>query len=288
MSDAILGVLKWINDMIMGLAVNGSNGEASSKLTGTMQNWIPSLYSYCEKILTNVSLPIAYTVLALFFVLELYKASVRTEGMGGGPTNLGAEMVFKVLFKLVLCKVAVDSVSIIMRAIYEATTYLTLQISLVNNPGAGNTGMDLDALRPVVEGLDFWTGLVCLIMCFIIFLIVIIAVVLANVVLIARFVEIYVYFAISPIPIATLPNEEMSQIGKGFLKSFAAICIQGSLIFLVLTFFPVLFAAAFEYNYTSGSLAIFSALLGVMGYSIVLILAVFSTGRWAKAICNAM
>lgn len=280
MTDAILEVLKWINDLLLGVASD------NSKLTGTLEAFMPTLYSFCVDIMNIVVKPVAYTVLALFFVLELYKASIRTDGMGGSANNLGAEIVFRVLFRMVLCKLAVDSVSLIMNAIYDATTLLTKGIAGVVDKSNPSGGIDTAALEPVIDDLGFWKQLVTLIVCMIIFLVVLVAITISYVIITARFIELFVYFAISPIPIATLPNEEMSQIGKSFLKSFAAVCLQGTLIFLVLSFLPALFNGMTTGK--EGALELWGSLIGVLGYSIVLIMAVMSTGRWAKAISNAM
>ena len=280
MTDAILAVLEGIKHLILDTAKEGS------WFTCGLETFNETLYGFTSKIVTEVVKPVAYTILALFFVLELYRASVRTEGMGGGSNNLGAEVVFKVMFRMVICKIVVDHTDLILNAIFMVTTELTTKTSgiLGNSPGGGYLG--LDGLKAAIDALDFWSGLVCLLMCFIIYLISMIAVAIASVVVVTRFIELYVYVAIAPIPLATLPSDEMSQIGKGFLKSFAAVSLQGTLIFIVLGFFPYLIGGAFVKNNTTGD--IFLSLLGVMGYSIALILAVFSAGKWAKTICNAM
>jgi len=282
MSDAIIEILKWINDMVLGLA--GDKG----KLLVSMENIIPELYQYTNLVMESVVMPVAYTVLALFFVLELQKISVRAEGMGGGVSNIGAEVIFRTLFRMILCKLAIDSIPLILNAIYEFTTYITSGIAgLMVGDGINGGGIDIDAITPAIEDLDFWSGLISLLLCFLTFLITMIAVVMANIIIVARFIELYVYFAISPIPVATFPSDELSQIGKNFIKGFAAVCVQGVLIFLVLSFFPILFNSAFLKS-SSSETNIFLELMGVMGYSIVLIMAVQSTGKWAKSISNAM
>lgn len=280
MTDAILQILEWINDMILGVATDGAS------LTTTLSSFMPIMYGYTITIMENVILPVAYIILALFFVLELHKASIRVEGMGG-TTNLGAEMVFKILFKMVLCKIAVDSISLILNAIYGVTTHLTSGIAgVMGGNSIESGGIDTIALEPIIDSMGFWAQLGSLVLILITLLIVVIAVVLANIIIVARFIEIYVYFAIAPIPVATLPHEEMSSIGKNFLKSFAAVCIQGSLIFIVLSFFPILFNSAFLDG--GSTLSIMGELTKILGYSFILIIAVFSTGKWAKSICNAM
>lgn len=278
MSDAILEVIKWINDMVLGLTTNGSS------LTGSMRSFMPNLYDYTQVIMRNVMMPVAYSVLALFLLLELHKIITRTEGMGS--STISFEIVFKTLFKVALCKIALDNTSLILNSLYSVSTHITSGVAGIMGGGDLAGGLNIETLRPAVQALGFWSGLICLILCFVIFLMAMFAVVCANVLIVTRFVQLFAYFAISPIPIATLPNAEQSQIGKSFLKSFASTCIQGTMIFIVLSFFPVLFNNAFLNNVDSGN--IFLSLMGIMGYSLVLILGVFSAGKWANAICNAM
>ena len=119
------------------------------------------------------------------------------------------------------------------------------------------------------------------------FLVIFLAVVFANIIVIARFIELYAYFAVSPIPIATIPHEELSQIGKNFLKSFAAVSIQGMLLFMVLSFFPVIFNSGFLSTDGTDFYALLAQLSAILGYAIVLVLAVFMSSRWARSICSA-
>lgn len=50
--------------------------------------------------------------------------------------------------------------------------------------------------------------------------------VLANVVVIARLFELTVYTLIAPVPLSTFACEGLSDVGKGFLKSYAAVSLQ--------------------------------------------------------------
>ena len=280
MTNAIVVLLETINELITGVA-----GD-SSPLTQPLGGFLGTVYNYSTIVLQNVAMPIAYTVLALFLVMELYKVSMKVEGAGGG-NQLGAELVFRVMIKMVICKAVLDETPNVLKAIYNATTEFTVAISSILGGGGPTGGMDIAALKPVIEELGFWGGIPVIIIVCIILLITLLAIGLANVIIVARFVELFVYICIAPIPIATLPNEEMSQIGKNFLKSFAAVCVQGTLIFLVLSFFPLLIQSGFLDN--SGATGdIYLSLLGITCYSIVLILAIFSTGKWAKSICHAM
>ena len=47
-----------------------------------------------------------------------------------------------------------------------------------------------------------------------------------------RFFKIYLYTALAPIPLSTFAGEPSQQIGKSFIKSFCAVCLEGAIIIL--------------------------------------------------------
>ena len=55
-----------------------------------------------------------------------------------------------------------------------------------------------------------------------------------------RFFKLYMYTAIAPIPLAAFAGEPTQNIGKSFLKSYAAVCLQGAIIVLACIIFSVL------------------------------------------------
>ena len=54
-----------------------------------------------------------------------------------------------------------------------------------------------------------------------------------------RFFKLYLYTAIAPIPLSTFAGEPSSHIGKSFLKSYAAVCLEGAIIVLGCIIFSV-------------------------------------------------
>ena len=52
-----------------------------------------------------------------------------------------------------------------------------------------------------------------------------------------RFFKLYMYTAISPIPLATFAGEGTQNIGKSFLKSYIAVCLEGAIIVLACIIF---------------------------------------------------
>ena len=58
-----------------------------------------------------------------------------------------------------------------------------------------------------------------------------------------RFFKLYIYTAIAPVPLATFAGESRQQVGKFFIKSYAAVCLEGAIIVLACIIFS-LFAAS--------------------------------------------
>ena len=57
-----------------------------------------------------------------------------------------------------------------------------------------------------------------------------------------RFFRLYLYTAIAPVPLSTFAGEPTQNVGKSFLKSYAAVCLEGAIIVLACIIFSV-FAA---------------------------------------------
>lgn len=54
-----------------------------------------------------------------------------------------------------------------------------------------------------------------------------------------RFFKIYLYTAISPIPLSCFGGEPTSHVGKSFIKSYCAVCLEGAIIVLACIIFSV-------------------------------------------------
>lgn len=64
--------------------------------------------------------------------------------------------------------------------------------------------------------------------------------IIIAIIIIARIFELLVYTAIAPIPLATLSCDGLQDVGKGFLKSYAAVCLQAVVIVIMITVYGVL------------------------------------------------
>lgn len=54
-----------------------------------------------------------------------------------------------------------------------------------------------------------------------------------------RFFKIYLYTAIAPIPLSSFAGEPTQNIGKSFVKSYCAVCLEGAIVVLACVIFSV-------------------------------------------------
>lgn len=58
-----------------------------------------------------------------------------------------------------------------------------------------------------------------------------------------RFFKLYMYTALAPVPLSTFDGEPSQNVGKSFIKSYCAVCLEGAVIVLACIIFS-LFAAS--------------------------------------------
>ena len=111
-------LIDWVTELNEKIATVGDSGY----LTISLSAFNPTLYAYIKTIMSTVVMPVAYVILALFCLLELYRCSVQADGAASG-TTFSLEIVGKAMLHMILAKIAVDSTQIIMeRSTRSAST----------------------------------------------------------------------------------------------------------------------------------------------------------------------
>lgn len=108
--------------------------------------------------------------------------------------------------------------------------------------------------------------------------------IIANVIIISRLFELTVYTLVAPIPLSTLVCDGLSDIGKGFLKSYAAVTLQSLIIAIMFIAYSAVNNALLNFASQSGAMDGWFGLIT----SITLGIGVMSSSAWAKRICGAM
>ena len=96
-----------------------------------------------------------------------------------------------------------------------------------------------------------------------------------------RMLEIYMLTSLAPIPVATLSNREVGQMGQNYLKSLFAVGFQGLLILVCVAIYAVLIQGIATGGDPIG------AIWGTVGYTVLLCFMLFKTGSISKSIFGA-
>ena len=63
-----------------------------------------------------------------------------------------------------------------------------------------------------------------------------------------RFFKLYLYTALAPVPLSTFAGEPTQNVDKSFIKSYAAVCLEGAVIILACVVFSLFASAPPEIN----------------------------------------
>ncbi len=180
---------------------------------------------------------IGFALLVLFFVMGIVKTC-------GSFTELKKpEVAVKCFIRFVLAKAAVSYGLDIMLAIFRvAQGGITTAMSASGLSTATAAALPAEIITKINE-VGFWESiplwLVTLLGSLFIWVLSIIMILSVY----GRFFKLYLGTAIAPIPLAAFAGEPSSNMGKAFLKSYAAICLEGLIIVLACIIFSV-FAAS--------------------------------------------
>jgi len=223
---------------------------------------------------------VAGLILGFFIALELVQMLVE-------KNNLADLDVFNVILKWVIKSfiaiLIVANAFTIVGAIFTIGQEVIMGAALDATATIGD-GLDLtefyealqDASLGQLVGLWFQLNIFGLI-----FPIVRIAI---FIVIVGRFLEIFMYVAVAPIPLATMSNQEYRAMGNNYLKSLLALAFQGLLMLIVIAVVGGMMVDVVNNFGTDVSGAGFWAILG---YLILMIFALFKTPAISKSLFGA-
>lgn len=180
---------------------------------------------------------IGLALLVLFFVAGV----IRT--CGSFAEIKRPEVALKLFIRFALAKAAVTYGLDILMAFFRIVQGI---ISTAMNAVGTGTQSDIvlpDIIRQKITEVGFWDSIPLWAVTLIggIFITILSFIMIMSVY--GRFFRLYLYTAIAPIPISTFAGEPTAQIGKSFLKSYSAVCLEGAIIVLACIIFSV-FAAS--------------------------------------------
>ena len=174
---------------------------------------------------------IGYALLVLFFVVGVVKTC------GSFAEARRPEAAVKLFVRFALAKGLITYGMELMLALLEIVQGIAS--SIMNAAGLG--GPSSSVLPPEIvdaiescgffESIPLWAvtligGLLIWVLSFVMILSVY-----------GRFFKLFMYTALAPVPLASFAGEPSQSIGRSFLKSYAAVCLEGAVIVLACVIF---------------------------------------------------
>ena len=86
-----------------------------------------------------------------------------------------------------------------------------------------------------------------------------------------RFFKLYMYTAISPIPLSCFAGEPTQNVGKSFLKSYAGVCMEGAIIVLACIIFSVFASTPPTVDPTAAAAAMVWSYIGELIFNMLIL-----------------
>ena len=209
---------------------------------------------------------IGYALLVLFFVVGVMKTC-------GSFTELKRpEQALKLFIRFILAK------SVITYGLELMLAFLSIVQGVINSiigaagfgAAAANTVLPEEIITAIesssfLESIPLWAvtligGLFVWVLSFIMILSVY-----------GRFFKLYMYTAISPIPLSCFAGEPTQNVGKSFLKSYAGVCLEGAIVVLACIIFSIFASTPPEVDPNAATVAMVWSYIGELIFNMLIL-----------------
>lgn len=208
---------------------------------------------------------IGYALLVLFFVVGVVKTC------GSFTEVKKPEHALKLFVRFAIAKGVITYGLELMMAIFEIVQGV---ISTIMNTAGFGTAQQTVLPQEIVtavedcgffESIPLWAvtligGLFITVLSFIMIMSVY-----------GRFFRLYLYTAIAPVPLSTFAGEPTQNVGKSFMKSYAAVCLEGAIIVLACIIFSVFAASPPVVNPDAAAVTMVWSYIGELIFNILVL-----------------
>jgi hypothetical protein len=180
---------------------------------------------------------IGLALLVLFFVVGVMKTC------GSFAELKKPEHAVKIFVRFVLAKAAVTYGLELMMALLSIVQGLINTIMTASGISSSTGTVLPDTIVTSIESVGFLDAIPLWAVTILGSLFVTVLSFILILTVYGRFFKLYIFSAIAPVPLSTFAGEPTQSIGKSFLKSYAAVCLEGAVIVLACIIFSV-FAAS--------------------------------------------
>lgn len=256
-----------------------SMSDVSALALKTPKNFNPRLWKAVQEFNAKAVMPVGWALLSLFLLIELASIMKKTDARGMDAIYF----ISLVLIKVLIAKMIMENMTDIIQMFFDLSSFMLKRAgslftvkdaSLTLNASTKAAISDAVSKMNIVDCLGTWieaeligiAGSICAM--------------IAKLCVVLRFVEIYVFTAIAAVPMATLINEKLGDIGYSYLKRMAALAVH--VVFIIIVLYCYMVLVSDKSIFTSKN--VMGSLMGSLGYSILAIVALFQTGNWSKGL----
>jgi hypothetical protein len=283
----VAGALRnFLADLIILALVSFENwiDRANDLLSDPLGSWDNVL-----AIATGALMPFAMLIIGICLLIEIAQVLTKVD-------MVKWEHGIKLGFKMAMSVALLNILPTFLRACYlQAVAWINAVV------GLGGIGLGVDFQSDLTELIDGVSGLGTVLGLFVSTIVLVLAIQVCGIIIMAiafgRMFEIYVYLAVSPIPAAFFPIGDgsgggFSRITMKFLRSFAAVCLQGVMMMICMRLFSILLSdiltdVILTYVDTGESAGVTQIMFTFLLGSIALVMSVIKSGGWAKSILDA-
>lgn len=176
---------------------------------------------------------VGFALLVLFFVIGVMKTC-------GSLTEVKKpEHALKLFIRFAIAKIVITYGMDLLLSIFKIVQGITSSImTTAKFTSATTTTLPTEIIK-AVESCDFFESIPLWAVTLIGGLVITVLSFVMIMTIYGRFFKLYLYLAIAPIPLSTFAGEPTKQVGKSFIKSFCAVCLEGAIIVLACIIFSL-------------------------------------------------
>ena len=233
----------WIDDGLVGMlnAISSQlDKDTVGLLTQTPAGKYPDAYKTATSISTQAVKPVAMTILAIVFTLEIIKVSKHVDETG----DRGVRMIVSALIKIIIIYMAAMNAEWLCQLI----TYLIQQIGtgvskIITTPSGGFHPMRLfdskgkavqlgSFMKPKIQSAGTFSKIMGYVVLLIPFLVSVAIGIIVKILVLLRFFELIIMTAFGALPISFLSYEGTKSWGEGYIRTYAS-CAFSNITLLI-------------------------------------------------------
>ena len=169
---------------------------------------------------------VGYGLLVLFFAMGIFQSAASFRDLQR------PEFALRHFIRFAAAKVAVGYGMEIMTAIFSICGGIVATVMNGMGTAVTQTATLPAEIVSAIEGVGFMESIPLWLVSFLGSLFITVMSFILILTVYGRFFKLYLYSALSPLPLSSFAGEGTSSIGKSFIKSYVGVCMEGAVIVL--------------------------------------------------------